>query len=172
MLQLEVTVAGERSAALAGAPIEVRSALQRTSSATVSPTLAGRTIDTSAPARPAAEDAPDWPPPDVEAAMSAEAAERDGGSGRAAPSRRAREAAETLDGGPLPSIDELMSQVPAPVLEQLEELFRAKFQTVKRVPAAVLKSYQDERKAGTATAEDEAAPTETTDLEDDSESDD
>lgn len=101
--------------------------------------------------------------------MSAEAAERDGGRGRAATTRRAREAAETLDGGALPGIDELMSQVPAPVLEQLEELFRAKFQTVKRVPAAVLKSYQDERKTGAVAGTDDA---DTVSPEDDSDSDD
>ncbi len=148
MLKLETETADARSAALAGAPIEVRSALQRTSSTTVTPTLGGRTIEV--PERPPAaddreEDRPDWPPPEVEAAMSAEAADRDGGNRAAPTSRRAREAAETLDGGPLPSLDQMVAMVPPELREQLDELFRAKFTAVRRVPAAVFKAHQDDK---------------------------
>ena len=89
--------------------------------------------------------------------MSAEAAGRDGGNRMAPTSRRAREAAETLDGGPLPSLDEMVELVPPELRGQLDELFRAKFTAVRRVPAAVFKSHQDEKgkpgeEAGTETA--------------------
>ncbi len=171
MLQLETQSAGARAAALAGAPIDVRSALNRTASAPVSPTLGGRPIDPAAPAAPAGGDdeSPDWPPADIEEAMSAEAAERDGG-GRPAPARRARrEEVDTLDGGPLPPLSEMLKLIPADLQEQLDDLFRAKFQAVKRVPAAVLKVNQEEERKPEEATVDVGGEAEVADAESDEE---
>ena len=40
---------------------------------------------------------------------------------------------------PLPELDELVNRIPAPARAILEELFRAQFVTVKRIPSAALK---------------------------------
>ena len=42
--------------------------------------------------------------------------------------------------GPLPPLDEMIQRIPTAVLEVLEELYRAKFTAVRRVPAKDLKS--------------------------------
>lgn len=42
--------------------------------------------------------------------------------------------------GSLPPLDDLVNRIPAPARELLDELFRAKFVTVKRVPKSALKS--------------------------------
>ena len=50
--------------------------------------------------------------------------------------------AEPVDAEPktaLPSLDELVSRVPAEVREVLDELFRARFTAVRRMPARALK---------------------------------
>ena len=44
------------------------------------------------------------------------------------------------DDRPLPALDSLVARVPAEVREALDDLFRAKFTVVKRVPASALKS--------------------------------
>lgn len=140
--------------------------------------MAGHTIDPSSPvpgngsSREEEEDRPDWPPPDIEAAMSAEAADRDGGDGRAPTSRRVREARETLDGPPLPALDEIIGQIPPETKEQLEELFRAKFTEVRRVPAAVFKDYEDPAKAAAKAAAEADEAGETEDPGEDSSDDD
>ena len=86
--------------------------------------------------------------------MSAEATERDASAPR---SRARKQEVETLDGGPLPELKDMLAQIPASLQEQLDELFRAKFTSVRRVPAAVLKANQVEAKAvGAAPAEDDA----------------
>jgi len=41
--------------------------------------------------------------------------------------------------GPLPPLDSLVQRIPTEVRETLEELFRAKFVTVRHVPAKALK---------------------------------
>ncbi len=43
-------------------------------------------------------------------------------------------------GGSLPPLDDLVHRIPAPTRELIDELFRAKFVTVKRVPKSALKS--------------------------------
>ena len=52
--------------------------------------------------------------------------------------------AENIDVEPvaasLPPLEDLVKRIPAPTLELLEELFRAQFVTVKRVPRSALKS--------------------------------
>lgn len=142
MLADDLKAAEARASALAATPIAIHSALDRKESGgPITPT-----VNRAAPA-PAVEDddesddpAP-WMDAEREAAMQAamevEAAER---SAKSKPSRRQVEAAETLDGGPLPSLEDLIAKVPAELQEKMDELFRAKFQTVKRVPPAVLKS--------------------------------
>jgi hypothetical protein len=41
--------------------------------------------------------------------------------------------------GDLPPMDELVKRIPAPAREALDELFRARFVTVKRLPQSALK---------------------------------
>jgi len=41
--------------------------------------------------------------------------------------------------GDLPPMDDLVKRIPAPVRETMEELFRARFITVKRIPQSALK---------------------------------
>lgn len=43
------------------------------------------------------------------------------------------------NGKHLPPLEDLVKRIPVPARELLEELFRAKFVTVKRVPASALK---------------------------------
>ena len=40
---------------------------------------------------------------------------------------------------PLPPLEDLVNRIPTPARDLLEELFRAKFVTVKRVPRSALK---------------------------------
>jgi hypothetical protein len=42
--------------------------------------------------------------------------------------------------GDLPPMEDLVKRIPAPAREALEELFRARFVTVKRIPQSALKS--------------------------------
>jgi hypothetical protein len=46
---------------------------------------------------------------------------------------------EPEDTGPLPALDDLVQRIPTEVRELLEELYRVKFTTVRRVPAKQLK---------------------------------
>ena len=57
-----------------------------------------------------------------------------------APPKPKEEAADDSDAKPLPSLDELVQRIPADVRETLEDLFRARFVTVKRVPKQALKT--------------------------------
>jgi len=50
------------------------------------------------------------------------------------------EATEEREAKPLPTIDELVERIPAGVRDTLEDLFRAKFVKVERVPKRALKS--------------------------------
>lgn len=81
------------------------------------------------------EGAPVGPSPDEEAALFA--SERP----MAAPVRvAAAEAATEPDASqPLPPLEDLVGRISAPTRELLDELFRAKFVTVKRVPSSALK---------------------------------
>ena len=130
--------AEKRAKAIASNPIAVRSALNRTeSSGPVTPK-----VNRAAPAPEQPESAP-WIDEEREAAMKAamevEDAQR---HATAAPNRRKEAVRDTLDGGPLPELEDMIAQVPADLQEKMDDLFRAKFQTVKRVPEAVLKSPQ------------------------------
>ncbi|HRI82265.1 MAG TPA: hypothetical protein PLF88_07495 [Opitutaceae bacterium] len=47
---------------------------------------------------------------------------------------------ETVEpSSPLPALDDLVKQIPVPVRETLDELFRAKFVKVQRVPKSALR---------------------------------
>jgi hypothetical protein len=48
------------------------------------------------------------------------------------------EAAEEAGAGPLPQLEALVQRVPAEVRELLDDLFRAKFTSVRRVPRKAL----------------------------------
>lgn len=136
MLADDLEAAEKRATAIASNPIAVRSALKRTeSSGPITPT-----VNRAAPAPEQPESDP-WIDEEREAAMKAamevEEAQR---HATAAPNRRKEEVRDTLDGGPLPELEEMIAKVPAELKEAMDELFRAKFQSVKRVPQAVLNS--------------------------------
>jgi hypothetical protein len=79
---------------------------------------------------------PNWPDDAAESAFRAEA--RDRGE----PVRMAREtedAADQPETDALPKLDELVARIPTGVREALEDLFRARFVAVKRVPKKALK---------------------------------
>lgn len=78
-----------------------------------------------------------WPDEAAESAFRAEARER-GEAPVATPP--AAENSDDTDAKGLPSLDELVQRIPADVRETLDELFRARFVTVKRVPKRALKA--------------------------------
>lgn len=78
-----------------------------------------------------------WPDDVAETAFLAEARER---GEVVAPAKAREEIAEETDAKALPSLNELVQRIPAEVRDTLEELFRARFVTVKRVPKKALKS--------------------------------
>lgn len=78
-----------------------------------------------------------WPDPAAEAAFLAEARER--GELPAAATAR-EEIVEETETRALPALDTLVNRLPADVRESLEDLFRARFVRVTRVPRKALKS--------------------------------
>lgn len=83
------------------------------------------------------EPPPAWLDEQAESAFRAEA--RDRGESVFAP-RPAEDAAEEPETDALPKLDELVARIPAEVRETLEDLFRARFVAVKRVPKKTLKA--------------------------------
>lgn len=83
----------------------------------------------------------DGVPPEVdEAAESAFLAEaRERGEPVSAPKSN-DDAPDESDTKPLPALHELVERIPPEVRETLEDLFRARFVTVKRVPKRALKN--------------------------------
>ncbi len=78
-----------------------------------------------------------WPDASAEAAFLSEARER----GEVPVVAKAREEiAEETDARPLPALDTLVQRIPADVRETLDELFRARFVRVTRVPRKALKT--------------------------------
>lgn len=71
----------------------------------------------------------------AEAAFLSEARER---GEVVATARPAESVEEVVDSKALPPLDELVKRIPPEVRETLEDLFRAKFVTVRRVPAKAL----------------------------------
>ena len=86
---------------------------------------------------------PRWPDETAESAFLSE--QRVGGGAvldaprPAAGAAEAAEEKESAPDAPLPSIDALVQRIPAQARDTLEELFRARFVQVKRVPKAALK---------------------------------
>ncbi|MEI7553278.1 MAG: hypothetical protein WCL24_13205 [Verrucomicrobiota bacterium] len=77
-----------------------------------------------------------WPDETAEVAFFAEQREQ----GAPVAATRAVEAVQELETkGTLPALDELVQRIPAAARELMDELFRAKFIAVKRVPKAALK---------------------------------
>lgn len=84
----------------------------------------------------AAPEPTSWPDEAAESAMVSELRAR----GEAVvPSPPAAESVEETDSRPLPPLNELVQKIPAEVRDALEDLFRARFVTVKRVPKKALK---------------------------------
>lgn len=81
--------------------------------------------------------APLWPDEAAEAAFRAEARER--GETVAVSPAVAEDAGVESEPGALPPLDQLVARVPAEVRETLEDLFRARFVTVKKFPRRALK---------------------------------
>lgn len=144
----DLKAAEARAAAIVAKPISIKSALDRKESGgPITPT-----VNRASPERePEPDESSDGPAPwmdaEREAAMQAaiEVEEAERSAKKVKPSRRQAEAAETLDGGPLPELDDMVAKIPADLQEKMDDLFRAKFQSVKRVPAAVLKSNDEGR---------------------------
>ena len=83
----------------------------------------------------AGDDAPAGPSPEEEAAFLAE--ERMSTPVMSTPPTAAAEHEDVA--GPLPPLDELVARIPAPARALLDELFRSRFVSVKRVPRSALK---------------------------------
>jgi hypothetical protein len=66
------------------------------------------------------------------------AAARENGGEPPPPSRPAAPTREEEPAGALPPLEELAGRVPAAVRAALDDLFRAKFSAVRRIPAEVL----------------------------------
>lgn len=78
-----------------------------------------------------------WLDEQAESAFRAEARDR----GESPPAARPPEdATEDSEPGALPKLDELVARIPAEVRETLEDLFRARFVAVRRVPKKALKA--------------------------------
>jgi hypothetical protein len=79
---------------------------------------------------------PLWPDESAESAMISELRSR----GESVAPPPADEPAEEVDARALPPLDQLVNRIPAEVRETLEDLFRAKFVRVTRVPKKALKN--------------------------------
>jgi len=79
---------------------------------------------------------PIWPDASAESAFLAEARQR---GETLAPAKPRQDVTEESDSGPLPPLNELVERIPPEVREALDDLFRAKFTNVRRVPSKALK---------------------------------
>ena len=113
------------------------------------PAVQAETASATAPAGNPREDGgagdgevPEWPDEAVEVAMLAEQRERDGEppARPARPEKPAAEPAEDDAAVPLPKLEALIERIPPEVRETLDELFRARFTSVQRVPRQALKT--------------------------------
>jgi hypothetical protein len=102
------------------------------------PAFAAPPVDDSPPLDDS--EGPEWPDEAVEAAMRVEQRERDQVSPSPTKPNPAPATAEAEeDSAPLPKLDALIGQIPPAVRDTLEELFRARFTSVQRVPKSALK---------------------------------
>ena len=98
-------------------------------------------VPESQPPGTSGDDAAPWPGDDAaEAVFRADALSRGENVGGSFPVPEVAEAAEEPEPkGALPPLDQLVQRLPAEVRDTLEDLFRAKFVSVKRVPKKALK---------------------------------
>lgn len=82
------------------------------------------------------DDAPVGPSAEEEAEFLAG---EESGNAPIAPAPETKGAVED-ESTPLPPMEDLVNRIPAPARELMEELFRARFVTVKRVPKTALKN--------------------------------
>lgn len=68
------------------------------------------------------------------------AEQREQGYSSPAPARPTAATEDTSDKKPLPPLDDLVNRIPPATRQLMDDLFRAKFITVKRVPASALKN--------------------------------
>lgn len=94
---------------------------------------------TENPGAPVDDGAPVGPSEGEEASFVADQREQ-GFRAPAAASRAAASEPEPEAKAPLPPLDELVQRVPPGVRQLMDELFRANFVTVKRVPKSALKN--------------------------------
>ena len=123
-------VSGKQAAAAPG-----RAALQsnpREAEQSNEATPQAKPIEASGPAESAP---PSWPDEAAESAMVSELRAR----GEVVVPSASTNGVEETDSGALPPLDELVQKIPAEVRDVLDELFRARFVTVKRVPKKALK---------------------------------
>lgn len=94
-----------------------------------------------APSQASAEETNVWPTEAEEAAFLAESRGPNGPAAVAAPPRNEIAPNEETEdtSKPLPKLDELVNRIPAETRELLDDLFRAKFTTVRRVKKRDLK---------------------------------
>lgn len=85
------------------------------------------------------EGAPIGPSEGEEAAFLAEQRDLGGGGAVQRPRTPAAGALDDEPTAPLPPLEDLVNRIPGPTRALLDELFRAKFVTVKRVPKSALK---------------------------------
>ncbi len=95
--------------------------------------------DASAEGNAFDSDSPRWPDENEESSFISE--QRAAGIPLVASSPKLAEENE-LDRQPLPKLDDLIARIPANVQQVLEDLFRAKFNAVRRVPVAALKKVE------------------------------
>jgi hypothetical protein len=90
------------------------------------------------------ESAPVGPSESEEAAFLAEQSEQGYAPPRPASAANGKEPgageADTAEKTPLPPLDDLVNRIPEATRQLMDELFRAKFVTVKRVPKSALKA--------------------------------
>lgn len=96
-------------------------------------------VVTDNPGAPLDDGAPVGPSDGEESAFLAERREQ-GFSAPTAPTRAAVADSEPDDKKPLPPLDDLVQRIPAETRQLMDELFRANFVTVKRVPKSALKN--------------------------------
>ena len=125
------------SAALTAAPVATPSETVEPEavsmdSAPAAPESGGTTTST-----PVSPEESGWPDAAAESAFLAEARSR---GELPAPKPAAAEEIEEAEAGPLPPMDKMVERVPPPVREMLDDLFRARFVRVARIPRRALKS--------------------------------
>lgn len=101
-------------------------------SAPTAPESGGATTSTPVPPEETG-----WPDAAAESAFLAEARSR---GELPAPKPAPSEEVEEAEAGPLPPMEKMMERIPPPVREMLDDLFRARFVRVARIPRRALKS--------------------------------